>query len=108
MLPNAKPGAKPIKNQSAKAADKNTANKPGPRPPNHVAAATAGKKKMKGSDVGPTACVSAALAIQPTNTATTAKPYRRQAGCARIEGFNNKVSADRMINASAWLANNSG
>src|SRR5438093_8383744 len=92
MLPKKKPGVEPIKNQSAIAAASTMESTPGPNPPNHALAATAGKKKMKGSDVGPTACVSASLAIQPRSTAAMATPYRCQVGRASIDVFESNIS----------------
>src|SRR5690242_4220594 len=97
MLLNAKPGDDPIKNQSARAAARNMESTPGPRPPNHALAATAGKKKMNGSDVGPTARVSASLAIQPRRTATIVAPYRCQVGRGIIDVFNKNVSGDCVL-----------
>src|SRR5688572_12813748 len=104
MLLKAKPGTEPIKNQSATAAERHMESTPGLRPPNHALAATAGKKKMNGSDVGPTACVSASLAIQPRRTAAIATPYRCQVGRATNDVFENNVSADRMLIALVWKA----
>src|SRR5437867_3016328 len=97
MLLKAKPGEEPIKNQSARAAARNMEIRPGPSPPNHALAATAGKKKINGSELGPMACVSASLAIQPTKTVAIATPYRCQVGRASIDVFESNASEGRML-----------
>src|SRR5437899_2468579 len=69
-----------MKNQSAATALRTVASTPGPKPPYHAAIAVAGKKKMNGNAVWPTAGVSASLAAHPRTTVATATPYRAHAG----------------------------
>src|ERR1051326_8315183 len=86
-----------MKSQSAITAERNMERTPGLSPPNHALAATAGKKKMNGSDAGPTTCVNASLAIQPRRTAAIAAPYRCQIGRRTSDVLGQTVSRDPMI-----------
>src|SRR5436190_2238120 len=76
-----------MKNQFAAAVLRTVASTPGPKPPYHAAIATAGKKKMNGNAVGPTAGVSASLDSQPRMTVAEAMPYRAHSGRGFGLGF---------------------
>src|SRR5690242_592351 len=62
------------KSPFATTADATADSTPAASPPNQVAAATAGKKKMNGKAEGPTNADNASLASHPTTTAPAAKP----------------------------------